>query len=46
MTAPADQTEAQSGRALLVRIVRTYLAPRWKTLASRSRGSLVSKTIR
>jgi subfamily B ATP-binding cassette protein MsbA len=33
MDAPADQTEAQSGRALLVRIVRTYLAPRWKTLA-------------
>ena len=36
MTAPAEQTsEPQgelSGRALLGRIFRTYLAPRWKTL--------------
>ena len=33
MTAPAEQTVEPSGRALLARIARTYLAPRWKTLA-------------
>ncbi|MEO6341272.1 MAG: ABC transporter ATP-binding protein [Caulobacteraceae bacterium] len=33
MTAPAETPQEPSERALLARIVRTYLAPRWKTLA-------------